>query len=76
MYEDNPGFQQHIDKCLKLGIDPLKGIAFVKEFMQALNQKKLELERKYRMQTDIQCMVMVLAKHKDHEEKERGDPSS
>lgn len=65
MIDDNPGFQAHIQKCLDLGVDPIKGIAFIKEFMTTVNTKKLELERKYKIQTDIQCMVLIIAKHKD-----------
>ncbi len=65
MYKDNPGFEQHIKKCLDLGVDPIKGMAFVKEFIGVINKTKLDLERKYHMQTDIVCSVNILAKHKE-----------
>ncbi len=75
MYDENEGFEPYIKKSIDLGIDPLKGIAFVKEFMQSLNLKKIELEKKYRIDSDIQCMVLIIAKRKDSDDEKEPAPA-
>jgi len=73
MYKENPGFENHIKKCLDLGVDPFKGMAFVKDFMQVVNKTKMELERKYKIKTDIGCAVTILAKHPEQEQNDTSD---
>ena len=68
-FEEMAEMQEHPDYLAqfgKMGVDPKAGMAFTKEYKQATDQIKIQLEKKYRVVAEGQLIITITGPRKGH----------